>query len=369
MNILQIGKFYPIKGGVEKVMYDLTRGLSGRSLHCDMLCACARDEMPEGEEVILNDCGRVICRPSLLKLAATMICPSMIFWLRRHRKDYDIIHVHHPDPMACLALFLSGYRGPVVLHWHSDIVKQRTLMKFYRPLQSWLIRRADLILGTTPVYVEDSPWLKDVQDKVSYLPIGIEPLRVEPYSDTGEKMVFSLGRLVGYKGYEHLIDSACFLPEGYKVVIAGGGPLKEELENRIKSKGLEGKVSLLGFISDEEKDELFAKCSVFCLSSIWKSEAFAIVQVEAMSCGKPVVATRIAGSGVSWVNADGFSGLNVEPEDPRALADAIIKITSDPAVYRTFCGNARRRYLDTFTLDAMIDRCIGFYEGVLNENE
>jgi rhamnosyl/mannosyltransferase len=154
MKILQLGKFYPIRGGVEKVMYDLMLGLSEQQVHCDMLCASTEDH-PAGT-MQLNPYARLIVVPTRVKLAATMLSPGMITTLRKIAKEYAIIHVHHPDPMACLALFLSGYKGKVVLHWHSDILKQKTLLKLYAPLQRWLINRADLIVGTTPVYVRQS---------------------------------------------------------------------------------------------------------------------------------------------------------------------------------------------------------------------
>lgn len=122
LKILQLGKFYPVRGGVEKVMYDLMVGLSERGVDCDMLCAAW-----EGEDSVtqVNGHATLMCCKTLLKAAATMISPAMIFKLRKICRGYDIIHVHHPDPMAALALFLSGYKGKVVLHWHSDIQKQR----------------------------------------------------------------------------------------------------------------------------------------------------------------------------------------------------------------------------------------------------
>ncbi len=128
LKILQVGKFYPIRGGVEKVMYDLMTGLSERNIHCDMLCAASEGK---GMTKQLNQYASLIVCPAWSKIAATMISPVMILKLRRICGNYDIIHVHHPDPMACLALFLSGYKGKVVLHWHSDIQKQRLLLKFY----------------------------------------------------------------------------------------------------------------------------------------------------------------------------------------------------------------------------------------------
>ena len=372
MKILQLGKFYPIRGGVEKVMWDLTDGLSARGVLCDMLCAVLPGERPDGGTIVLNPSGRVICVPAACKLAATMISPAMVRWLRTHRSDYDIVHVHHPDPMACLALRLSGFRGKVVLHWHSDILKQKTLLRLYKPLQSWLIRRADLIVGTTPVYVAESPFLAKVQDKVRCLPIGILPVNgtAGPKSgDDREVTVFSLGRLVGYKGFEYLIDAARCLPPNYKIAIAGDGPLRDSLQARIDAAGLGGRVILLGWISDRQKMDWYRRCNVFCLSSIWKTEAFAIVQIEAMSCGRPVVATRIPGSGVPWVNEHGVSGLNVPVCDAKALADAILAVTSDSDVYAAFCAAAKKRYETCFTLDRMISGCVSLYQELLDENE
>lgn len=368
MKVLQLGKFYPVRGGVEKVMWDLTRGLSGRGIDCDMLCATL-----DGEQTIeLNPHGRVFCVPALAKKAATMISPAMVRRLRRICGGYDIIHVHHPDPMACLALRLSGYRGKVVLHWHSDILSQKRLLRLYRPLQRWLTRRADMIVGTTPVYVRESPELQDVQHKVTWLPIGIDDLSKSEAAPeqiaarwSGRKIVFSLGRLVPYKGYTYLIQAASRLDDSYHVVIGGDGPLRESLQREIDSLGLQERVTLIGRVSDEDIASWYKACTLFCLSSIWKTEAFAIVQIEAMSCSKPVVATRIPASGVSWVNEHGVSGLDVAPEDPDALAEAIRTICSDEATHDAYCRGARSRYEEHFTFGRMIDKCIEIYDNII----
>ena len=356
MRVLQLGKFYPILGGVEKVMWELTDGLGRAGIDCDMLCASEKPQV-----IQIGEHSRCICVKSLFKVAATMISPGMIAYLRKHCAEYDIIHIHHPDPMAALALRMSGYKGKVVLHWHSDIIKQRILLKFYLTLQNWVVNCADTIVGTSPVYVQESPFLQGVQEKLTYLPIGVDPVPEADPLPSGHKTVLSLGRLVGYKGYKYLVDAAKYLPDDYRVVIAGEGPLNEELQEQIKAEGLEGKVRLLGRIPQENIPELYASCNVFCLSSIWKTEAFGIVQIEAMSCGKPVVATRIPGSGVSWVNEHGYSGLNVEPCNPKDLAEAILQITEDPETYRRYCLNAKERYKSLFTKEAMIKHCLEIY--------
>lgn len=370
MKILQLGKFYPIKGGVEKVMWDLTKGISARGIDCDMLCATL-----DGEKTIdFGEHGHVLCVKALAKKAATMLSPAMVGRLRRIAGEYDIIHVHHPDPMACLALMLSGYKGKVVLHWHSDILSQKVLLAFYKPLQQWLVKRADLIVGTTPVYVQNSSALAAAQDKVAYLPIGVDDVSKEAAcmpsvleSLDGKKIVFSLGRLVPYKGFTYLVDAAKYLGDDYHVVIGGDGPLMPDLRRQISENGLQDKVTLLGRVSDEELPAWYQHSKLFCLSSIWKTEAFAIVQVEAMSCSRPVVATAIPESGVSWVNAHGVSGLNVPPEDSKALAQAIETICGDEEIYAGFSARARARFEEVFQYERMIDGCLDIYRGIMSK--
>ena len=381
MKVLQLGKFYPIRGGVEKVMWNLVQGLANRGIPCDMLCAKLKkdkvdrehafisEKTPEGLVINLRRENRVICVPAITKKAATMIAPAMIKWMRRHANEYDIIHVHHPDPMAALALRLSGYKGRVILHWHSDIVAQKFLLKFYIPLQEWLIKRAEKIVGTTPIYLQNSPYLASAQEKTVCVPIGIDPIvcdnnKVRNFRSLypGKKIVFALGRLVPYKGFDCLIDAAGMLPDDYVVLIGGVGPLEADLQEQIQRRHLEKKVRLLGYIRSEDIPEMFGACSVFVMSSKMKTEAFGIVQIEAMSCARPVVATTIPGSGVSWVNENGFSGLNVPPQNPRSLANAVQVICSKPETYDRFSDGALERYATCFTSDIMIDRTIQLYE-------
>ena len=370
MKVLQLGKFYPIQGGVEKVMYDLMTGLVKYypDIKCDMMCVAATSQ-PHKQTISNN--ATLYCAKLNKKLFSTMLSIDLIKKLRKYSNIYDIIHIHHPDPMAAFALKLSGYKGKVVLHWHSDILKQKLLLKFYRPLQEWLIKRADIIVGTTPKYIEDSPHLKPFFKNKVVIPIGIEPIVIERNATEtirrrypGKKIIFSLGRLVGYKGFEYLIDSAKYLDNNYIILIGGSGPLKESLQNQINVNNLSDKVKLLGRIPNEELPSYYGACDLFVLSSIWKTEAFGIVQIEAMSCGKPVVATHIPESGVDWVNEDGFSGINVNPEDSKAIADAILSITSSKETYERYCANAKERFNNSFTIDKMIEKCYSVYKSL-----
>ena len=97
------------------------------------------------------------------------------------------------------------------------------------------------------------------------------------------------------------------------------------------------------------------------MSSVMKTEAFGIVQIEAMSCGKPVIATKIPHSGVSWVNAHGCSGLNVTPGNSLEMAEAIKAIVEDKDAYYAYSQGAMKRYHETFTKEHMIEKCINIY--------
>ena len=365
MRILQLGKFYPVRGGVEKVMYDLTRGISSLGIRCDMMCAAS--EGPTRVEKVNDNADLILCH-TVRKVAGTMLSPAMITDLRRRCGDYDIIHIHHPDPMAALALRLSGYKGRVILHWHSDILKQKFLLKFYLPVQNWLIDRAEKIVGTTLHYIRNSPFLTGRESKFERLLIGID--QVVPDTEgvaaiktryPGKRIIFSLGRLVEYKGFRHLVSAAEFIPDDYVLLIGGTGPLHDGLTALIREKNLEDKVKLLGYVPDNEVYDYFGAADVFCLSSVKKTEAFGIVQIEAMSCGVPVIATKIPGSGVPVVNEDGVSGINVEPGSAEAIASAVLRITSDRDSWKTYSEGARNRYRTYFTKDKMISDCIELY--------
>ena len=146
------------------------------------------------------------------------------------------------------------------------------------------------------------------------------------------------------------------------MVIGGSGPLRANLQQEIDSLGLSGKVTLAGYMKDEDLPAWFSAADVFVLPSVTKNEAFGIVQIEAMSVGTPVVATKIPGSGVAWVNEDGVSGLNVNPGDPQAIAEAILAITKDEITRRSFSEGASRRFENLFKEELMINKTKELYE-------
>ena len=367
MKVLQIGKTFPLIGGVDKVIYEISEGVSKRGIVCDVLCASINYN-----DILIykNEYSKIYATQSFGIFASTWISPKMIFKLREIIKNYDIIHIHHPDPMAAVSLMLaSSQRKKVVLHWHSDIVKQKYLLKLYLPIQKWLLNRANVILATSDEYGKGSRDLNNYQNKIKLLPIGVNV----NYKDNhdfeqelrrryaGKKVIYSLGRLCYYKGYEYLIDSAKYLNEDYVILIGGTGPLNEKLQSQINNNHLNNKVVLLGWISDDEMSSYYNLCDLFCLSSTEKTEAFGIVLIEAMFYNKPIVATKIHNSGVSWVNQNGVKGLNVLPENSKELAEAFVQICENEINYKSLCENSHKRYTEEFTSEKMIDSLLEIY--------
>ena len=365
-KILQLGKFYPPDiGGIESVMQDICDGINARGLICDVLCSSSSYNF---SYEILESRARIYRTKSFGKFASTSITPQMIFTLQKLIKAYDIIHLHLPDPMANLALFLSDIREKIIiLHWHSDIIKQKYLLKLYSPLQSWLLQRAHSIIATSPKYALESAFLQPYRDKCVSIPIGIDDIAPSPLESTlpqhpaqskkGEKkVIFALGRLAQNKGFTYLVQSAQYLPDEYEIHIGGDGALHSKLEALINEHKLSHKVKLLGRITRDKLAKHYQQCHIFVLPSI--QESYGVVLLEAMSFGKPIISTKLSPSGSDYVNAHNVSGLVVPPQNPAAIAQAISEIERD---YERFSRDARARFLQLFTSEKMLDSIYELY--------
>ena len=367
MHILHVSKYYPPeKGGLERVVQDIVTGMRERGHSCDVLCANTLSRHREDRE----ENGRIIRCAEWGRVASTSLAPQLVLDYRRIADMYDIIHLHQPNPLATIAALSKQTAARLVVHWHSDIVRQRAALKLYAPFQRRLLERTDAIIATSPPYAAGSPWINRYSSKTHVVPIGIEtghlktePTQVDAIKDRfpGRPIVFALGRLTYYKGFEYLIRAARDIP-GAWFLIGGEGEERRRLETLVSECEVGDRVILLGDIAHGEIGAYFAACDVFCLPSHIKSEAFGVVQLEAMACAKPLVSTAIPGSGVSWVNRDGESGLVVAPADPDALAGAVNRLLADPALAARLGAGGRARYRAMFTKRDMIEGVARVYE-------
>lgn len=368
MKVLHLGKLCPpLEGGVEVFTNDLIEYLNERDIRTDLLCFNNQTCESTFRNFKVYRCKMTV------KVKSAPLSLDYIKYFTKIVENYDLIHVHSPNPLAeLLSLFTSK---KTIIHWHSDIVRQRFLYRLYRPIQKKALERATKIVLTSPQYLESSQQVRPFISKAQVIPLGLNPKRLEeelknnpeenlPFDMKRRKVILSIGRLVYYKGFEYLIESAKYLDSDYVIAIAGRGPLYDKLNKMIRELSLENKVFLLGRV--EKIAPLLKNCSLFCLPSVTRTEAFGLVLVEALYFGKPLVTTSVPGSGMNYVNIHGVTGLVVPPQDPKALAEAIRTILEDENLYAKFSQGALERFKE-FSIENVGEKVIKLYESVLQE--
>lgn len=373
LKIVHFAKYYhPETGGIESVTSSLAEGAAKAGHHVSVVCFTN-----SGTRATLMMNAVRIVRVPVQKLIAAQPLSLWYFWLCiRSAFHADIVHLHAPNMLAALSSLFVSSRKRMVVHWHSDVLGKGMLGILTRPLELMLLSRADTIVTTSQVYADASIALQPFLHKVQVVPIGVPdhtlanippPSQLQPVLDqvAGRKIVLAVGRLVPYKGFDILVDASRQIREDAVVVIVGSGPLQSELQQQIDQAGLQDRVLLVGGLSFSDLHGLFKHAYLYCLSSINRAEAFGVVLAEALSYGLPVVAPRITGSGVSWVNEHGVTGLNVAVADPWALADACNAIISNPLKKQSFAKNARNRFLSMFTEEASVQQMLKVYARTL----
>ncbi len=369
MRIAQVTKyFHPHRGGIESNVLGISEGLADREQ--DILVLTSNIPRAVQTEEIS---GITILRSrSFFTFYNDPFTPGIFINLLK--EDYDIIHLHLPDPFnSVYALLASRIRKkPLYVTYHADIIKNRwyhiPFKLAYGVFSYQVLKAASKIIATTPDYVKDSQIPKKFRDKVLIVPNFVDSGKyipelsgyriVKEHSLENKKVIFFLGRLVPYKGIEYLITAYKKVKEEVKdsaLVIAGNGPLEPELKKLAADLRLED----VTFTTANEDDipEYYAACDVFVLPSITRQEAFGIVLLEAMSSGKPVISTKI--SGMPYVVGD--AGIVVSPKDSDALAAAIIRILTDKNLRVGMGRRARERVEKEFNKECAAEKTLKVY--------
>lgn len=370
-KILHISKYYyPYKGGVEDVCKSLVDGMPEYEQR--VLC------MNDGPDDVVEPVGKAkVIRKGLF----TEICrqPIAIGFGRMvrsvlHRYKPDIVHLHAPNPLATLftCLYISRHTK-LIVHWHSDIVVQQFLYRFFRPIERWCLRRADRIIVTSPTYASSSLPLAKHLHKCVVLPnvVSLEKLqsqanieqRVEELKQRygGKPIVFFMGRHVEYKGIPQLIEAEKYIQSDCVILIAGTGPLSGMISSLAEERP---RIQLLGRLRDEDISTYMHAATVFAFPSVTKNEAFGVVLAEAMYCGAVPVTFTIPGSGVNWVSIHQETGLEVANGEVKAYAAAIDKLISNPALRDRLSAAARRRAADNFVWSQVKQTLVDLYESL-----
>lgn len=369
MKVAQVTKyFYPHKGGIESNVLGISEGLVDLGHEVLVLTS----NIPKGADLEELSGIRILRSHALFSAFNDPFSPGIFRNLMK--EDYDLIHVHLPDPFNSIYALLASKirRKPLFVTYHADIIKDRwyhiPFKAAYGLFSCQVLASAKKIIATTPDYVKDSQIPKKFRDKVMIVPNFVDCGKYIPelsgdrikreHSLEKKKVILFLGRLVPYKGVEHLLRAYKKVREKVSdaaLIIAGSGPLEEELKKQATK--LELPDVLIIPVHEDDIPEYYAACDVFVLPSVTRQEAFGIVLLEAMSSGKPVISTNI--SGMPYVVGD--AGIVVPPKDDEALAEAIVRILADNDLRIQMGRRARERVEKEFNKEYAAEKTLKVY--------
>ena len=362
-RVLHVGKFYPpVAGGMERVVETLCRASAGL-VQSDVLV------MNTGGDTIEETVDGVhVTRVGTVATAGSVaIAPA--FASRLRRADADLIILHEPNPWALLSFAVARPKPPLVIWYHSDVVRHPLQYKlFYAPVARPAYRRALRFIVSSPALADHAAALAPYRDRIRVIPFGIDPREWAPDPAKRDRVaqlarelgpfVLFAGRHVSYKGVDVLLRA--LRESSVMAVIAGDGPRRAAWEAQALALGLGDRVRFTGDVPDAELRALVHACEALVLPSVTRAEAFGYVQIEAMACGKPVISTDVP-SGVSWVNQHEQTGLIVPAGNPEALRAAIERMMGDAAL-RQRMGRAGRERVDAeFTMTRLRERLGALY--------
>ncbi len=375
MKILQIGKYYwPVRGGIENVVKILSDGLVKNGVSVRVVVSNRENEL--AREIV--DGVEVVRLPKLFSVLNQPVFAGLKKEIKKY--DPDLIHIHIPNPLAAAKIMKE--KKPIVVTYHSDIVgKPKIPTKILEFHTKNLLDKASAVISTSENYAKYSKMLQHCKNKVRVIPLSIEIEKYKKTDKTGrenlkeklglkdEVVILFIGRFIPYKGLPFLLRAVPMISsKNFKIILGGSGPLENELKILVKNLGIENKIIFFGEPDDKELSNLYSIADIFVLPSHMRSEAFGIVQMEAMAFGVPVVSCNIAGSGVPWVNKNGVSGTVVEPENPKALSDAISKLISSSSLRKKLGKSARKRAEKLFDSHRMVSETLKLYKDVLKSD-
>lgn len=351
---------------MESFLAALCQGLSQRGVQCQALVA-ANGAGPS----VRREAGVEVKRlRSFGTFRSLPLCPAAIGALRGVAAD--IIHLHHPNPLAEWGYLWSRPRGRLVVTYHSDIIGKQWLSRLHAPGLHRVLERADAVVATSPQYVASSPVLQQYAPKISIIPLGwaapdydgLKRHIPEPRGENGSApRYFFIGRLVPYKGVAVMLEALREVPGN--LWIAGTGPLAGRLQTQVRENNLQDRVEFLGDISEPEKYSRLAVCDALILPSITRAEAFGMVLLEAMAMARPVVVSDLP-TGVGLLVQHGLNGLRFQPGSAPALAAALQRLQEDPGGARQMGEAGRRLVLEHYTVEKMVDKYLQLYQRLQN---
>lgn len=356
-KVLHISKFYyPYAGGTEQIARDCVLALKGK--YYQEVIAFSEDKEDkaievDGITVLKCGCFKTVSSQPLSSTYGKTLHNVMVEY------EPDIIIFHYPNPLVAMLLLneLKKSRAKLVLYWHLDIIKQKLLKKIFYFQNKKLLKKADVVIATSPNYIEGSPWLSSIKEKCVVVPncINVERMEVNQVvldrvseirrRNTGKTICVAVGRHTEYKGFTYLVQASKLLNDKFEIFIIGMGELTENLKQEAEG---DPKVHFVGRVDDIDLKALLLASDIFCFPSITKNEAFGLALAEAMYYEKPTVTFTIPGSGVNYVSLDGVTGIEVENRNVDKYAEAMETLATDEDLRRKYGKAAKERVVNNF---------------------
>jgi glycosyltransferase involved in cell wall biosynthesis len=300
MEICLVTPRYPPRtGGVETHVHELATGFADRSHAVTVVTADAETGLTERDE---RNGVTILRHRGFAPGGAFHVAPGVAATVRR--LDADVVHAHnyHSLPLFFAALGVTDERFVATTHYHGESPSglRNVLLRFYRPLGRWAVRRADARIAVSDW--EARRLASDLGVDAVQIPNGIE---VERFTDAtprdhGRPYLLCVGRLEEYKGVQHVIRAIPDIPE-YDLLVAGSGAYRDNLESTAASVGVGDRVEFLGYVPDRQLPPLYAGADVYV--SLSEFEAFGLTVGEALASGTPCV-LRDAGALSDWCDRD-----------------------------------------------------------------
>lgn len=356
-------------GGIEQVIDQIARGTKKLGVETDVLSLT-----PHRVPRTVEHNGYRVHRAKLnLQIASTGFSASAFLRFAQLAKKADVIHYHFPWPFMDVVHFATRTKKPTVVTYHSDIIRQKNLLKLYRPLKWKFLGDMNRVVATSPNYFSSSDVLEKYKHKVSVIPIGLDrnlypqptPDRMKYWRDKfGERFFLFVGVLRYYKGLHILIEAA--QGTDFPIVIVGAGPTELELKAQVETLGLRN-IHFLGHLPDDDKVALLTLSYGVVFPSHLRSEAFGISLLEGAMYGKPMISSEI-GTGTTFINIAGETGLVVPPSDADALRQAMTYLWEHPDKAAEMGRRAEERYWKHFTADQMAQSYTDLYRDLVKHH-
>lgn len=340
--LLTVTRAYPPEvGGVEVVAQKVAE-IGKEVFGASTVLAFSKDRSLKQEEI---NGVEVIRIPTWIRHDPIRVSPYFGKYLKKLSKETSATLFHFPISQPEIFFKFNNITSYKVCLYHGDVIGRGIVGDIYRKdIAKVFLSKMDKIITTSPNLLNSSPLLAEFKSKTETIPLFVDTDNFHPreeYTDNIEinnflkgshgikpKVILYIGRFGRYKGLDYLINSLQYLPEEFKLILIGDGIKKAEIENIISTQSYGNRVLMMPHVSYKDLAKYYSLADVFVLPSIDRGEAFGLVAIEAMACGIPVITTEL-GTGTTYHNVNGVTGLHVPPMNSKAIADTVLKICNE----------------------------------------